>query len=141
MLARFHFEPLVHYPHLAKNEVEIWDRFVRKNPEWAEEADYDVTCGEHDTLPEDTPQHTRDDWNYLRSWKIDAVCYKAGLTYIIEVRPRAGLGAIGEVISKAMMYMDEHENISEVEPVLITDVERPNVRALCAEYDIGYIVV
>ena len=141
MHARFPFKLLAHYPHLAKKEVVIWDRFVRQNSDWADEVDYDVTCGEHDTLPLDIPQHTKDDWNYLRSWKIDVVAYKNGIPFIIEVRPRAALGAIGETLSKTIMFMDEHPNFTEAEPVLITDVERPNVRALCEHHDIGYIVV
>ena len=141
MHARFPFQPLVHYPHLAKNEVQIWDRFVKQNPEWADEADYDVTCGEKDVLPPGTPEHTKKDWDYLRSWKIDVVAYKGGIPFIIEVRPRANLGAIGETLSKAIMFINEHLEFPQVQPILITDQERPNMRELCDQHDIGYIVV
>mgnify|MGYP001588063428 FL=1 len=141
MHARFPYGPLEHYPHLAAKEVVIWDRFVRANPQFAEMADYDVTCGQKDKVPLGTPEHTKEDWDYLRSWKIDAVAIKDGVHYVIEVRPRAGLGAIGEILSKAIMFQEEHAEIAEVEPVLITDEERPNMRALCAEHDIGFVVV
>ena len=141
MPPRFAFKPLLRYPHLAKNEVQIWDRFIKQNPEWAERADYDVPCGEHDILPADTPQHTKEDWDYLRSWKIDVVAYKGRIPFIIEVRPRANLGAIGEIVSKATMFMEEHPEFSEVEPIIITDQERPNMRELCDHNDIGYIVI
>ena len=141
MHARFRYGPLVHYPHLAAKEVVLWDRFIKNFPDYAEEADYDVTCGEKDVLASDVPEYSRKDWEYLRSWKIDVVVIKGGGLYVIEVRPRAGLGAIGEILSKATMFQEEHPEIPEVEPVLITDEERPNVRELCATHDIAYIVV
>ena len=141
MHAQFRFEPLGHYPHLAYHEALIWDKFVRANPEWAQVVDYDVTVGEPDKVPEGTPDYTKKDWEYLRSWKIDAVAVKDGLYYIIEIRPSAGLGAIGEIISKASMYQEEHPDVPEVEAIIITDVERPNMKKLTADRDIGYIIV
>lgn len=141
MHARFPFSPLFNYPHLAAKEAPIWDRFVKANPSFADEADYDVTCGSVDKLPPNTPQYLKDDWNYLRAWKIDVVAMKNGIHYIIEVRPHAGLNAIGEIICKASMYQLEHLELPEVEPMLITDFERPDIRNLCAARDIGYIVV
>lgn len=141
MHARFPFAPLTKYPHLAKNEVVIWDKFLKQNPDWAERVDYDVTCGEHDILPPGTPEHTKEDWDYLRSWKIDVVAFKNNIPFIIEVRPRAGLGAIGEVLSKAIMFLEEHSDLPQAQPVIITDAERPNVRQLCAQHDIAYIII
>lgn len=141
MHARFPFQPLTHYPHLMEKEAQIWHRFVTQNPAWAQEADYDVTTGEPDVLPEGTPEYTQEDWKYLRSWKIDVVAIKDGIHYVIEVRPRAALGAIGEIISKAAMYQEENPDLPEVEAVIITDEERPNMRKLTSERDIGYIII
>ena len=141
MHARFPFKPLLKYPHLFAKEVEIWDRFVKANPLWAEEADYDVVCGEATKVPSDSPQYHKDNANYLSKWKIDVVAIKGNLRYIIEVRPYAGLGAIGEIISKATMFQEEHPDLPEVEPVIITDLERPDMRRLCADRNIGYIVL
>jgi len=141
MHARFPFKPLLKYPHLAAKEAPIWDRFVKANPSFADEADYDVTCGKANSLPADTPQYLKDDWNYLRAWKIDVVAVKDGIRYIVEVRPRAGLNAIGEIICKASMFQAEHPEFGEVEPILITDFERPDIREMCGMHDIGYIVI
>ena len=141
MPGRFPFTKLAHYPHLAAKELPIWERFMEFYPDFAERADYDITCGDKPAVPPGTPEHTERDWNYLNAWKIDVVAYRGGVTYVIEVRPRAGLGAIGETLSKAIMYQQSQPLTAEVEPMLITDVERPNMRALCAEHDIGYVVV
>jgi len=141
MPSRFPFKPLGNYPHLAAKEAPIWDRFVKANPLWADGADYDVVCGEADRLPSDTPQYLKDDWDYLRKWKIDVVAIRGNLHYIVEVRPHAGLAAIGEIISKAAMYQEEHPDLPEVEPIIITDLERPDMRRLCADREIGFIVV
>lgn len=140
-LGRFPYKVLSKYPHLAHKEAPIWERFIRTNEDFAQTVDYDVVCGDRASVAAGTPEHTKKDWQYLNCYKIDVVAYGGGVVFVIEVRPRAGLGAIGETLSKAIMWQSEHPGAGEVEPMLITDLERPNVRALCAEHDIGYVVI
>lgn len=135
------FKPLLKYPHLAAKEAPIWDRFVRQNPSFATTCDYDYTCGQPDSLPPETPEYLKKDWEYLRAWKIDVVAYKDGIPYVFEVRPRAGLNAIGEIICKASMFKEEHPSLPEPEPVILTDEERPDIKRMCFQRDIAYIVL
>ena len=124
-----------------KREVPIWDRFIRAYPNFAESVDYDCICGKGPEVPENMGQPWKDDAKYLGSWKIDAVAFQSDNTYVIEVRPRAGLSAIGEVFMKMLMYRREHPDATNPEPVLITDQERPDMRELTAEHDIAFFVV
>lgn len=139
-LGRFPYEPLSKYPHLAKREVVIWDRFVQLYRDFGDRADYDITCGKGVDIPEGTPPNWAANYKYLSKWKIDAVVYRGNTAYVVEVRPRAGLSAIGETLSKAIMFQKEHPDFQDVEPVLVTDIERPDVRDLCIEHDIAFYV-
>ena len=139
--ARFPYGIITTFSHLAQKEKVIWQRFMARNHEWAELVDYDICCGTKDRVPAGTRVETEEDWSYLRSWKIDVLAIKGGIHFVIEVRPSADLGAIGGILNKAIMYQREHPGLPEVEPVLITDLERPDMRALCAEHDIGYVVI
>ena len=141
MLGQYKYELLFFYPHLAKKEIPIWERFIKTNPDFFEAVDYDVTCGSGHELPNDLDEAWKRMAKYLGKYKIDVIGYKNGIHYVVEIRPNAGPSALGSTLSYAILYQTEMQGKIEAEPILITDVERPDMRKLCAEHDIGYIVV
>jgi hypothetical protein len=141
MKGQYKFELLGYYPHLAEKEIPIWERFMQKNPGFFESVDYDVVCGSGHDLPDDLAEPWQRNAKYLGKYKIDVVGYKGGVHYIVEVRPSAGPSSIGSTLSYAVLYQSERNNEIESEPIILTDVERPDMRALCDEHDIGYIIV
>jgi len=141
MIGQFIYGHLSSYPHLREKEVEVWEKFIRLNPDFFDTVDYDCVCGSNPIKEVGLNAATTRDAMYLGRWKIDVVGYKNGITYVVEVRPRAELGAISQAIDKAILYQREHPDQGEIEPIIITDEERPDMRALTAEHDVGYIVV
>ena len=141
MKGQYKYELLSYYPHLSEKETAIWNRFITKYPDKYGRVDYDVTVGTGHELPDDLDEPWKSNARYLGKYKIDCVAYARGKHYVIEIRPNAGPSALGSTLSYAVLYESEKDFKVEAEPVLITDVERPDMRRLCEEHDIEYYVI
>jgi len=141
MRGRFNFELLSSYPHLSPRESEIWNRFIQKYPTYCERVDYDIAVGNVPIMEEELEEEWEHNARYLGSYKIDAVGYDKGKHFIFEIRHRAGPSALGNLMTYMFLYQERVGEGVDAEPVLVTDLERPDIRRLCAEHDIDYIVV
>lgn len=140
-LGQYNFELLPSYPHLSEAETEIWNRFLQQYPKFCDRADYDIVVGDEPEVGEEIKEPWRRNANYLGRYKIDAVGYKNEKHFVFEVKQRAGPSALGQVMAYMSMYQGLIGKEIDAEPVLVTNEERPNMRALCAEHDIEYYVV
>ena len=98
---------------MKPNDVAVWERFVDKRPDFFESVDYDYHIGEGaDFLPtnEDTPDGRE---NRLYQRKVDVVGYRKNEVWIIEVKPEAGMTALGQVLTYA--------HLAEADPKLNTN--------------------
>lgn len=138
---RFAYEILQKYPHFNQSDAVIWSRFVSRYPDFADSVDYDVICGSGHDLPDTLGPTYQSDAKYLGSYKIDVLAHREKVHYIIEVKPNAGPGAIGQIITYAVLF-DFYDGTDEVvKPVLITDFERPDVRKVCERFGVEFFVV
>ena len=140
-VGQYKYELLSFYPHLSRKETEIWNRFIQKYPEKFDSVDYDVVCGTGHEVDEDLEEPWASNSRYLGKYKIDVVAYSGEKHYVVEIRPSAGPSAIGSSLSYAVLYEAKWDYKIEAEPVLVTDVERPDMKRLCEEHDIEYIIV
>jgi len=102
-------------------DVAIWERFLAEYPTYYNKVQYDVPCGEgpqFDTLAnEETGGH--DERLYKR--KIDVVGFRGNEVDIIEVKPRAGPSAIGQVKMYRQLYFVDYKPLRNPNCVIITD--------------------
>lgn len=129
------------YPHMRPEDQAIWDRFITKNPEAYNEVFYDVPVGEGAQIPKGTQENIAIDFKILTQWKIDVVGHKGNNTDIIELKPNAGIGALGQIQSYARLYKKIAKPIEQITPVLITDKLRPDMELLAREQGIILIIV
>ena len=111
MHGRFKFEKLVKYPHMKPADVSVWEKFIDQHPGFFDRVDYDFHVGTGaDFLPdkEDTPDGRE---NRLYKKKIDVVGYKENEIYIIEVKPKATMEALGQALALTELF-DRPENFS-----------------------------
>lgn len=141
MIGRFGYKFLGKFPHLSKAETLIWNRFIEKYPDFCDRVDYDVIVGSGPRPSKDLSQEWENNAHYLGSYKIDVVGYKDDIIYIFELKQRAGPSAIGQLFTYMLLYQEQMAKGKEVEPVLITNQERPDMRKICNEHDIDYYLV
>ena len=134
------YKKLLKYPHLGPEDTAIWSRFIEKNPNHYKSVDYDVKVGEgrdYSSLPED--QYS-EDLKYLSKKRIDVVAFVNGEIHVIELRPSAGLSAIGQALGLADLYRVIAPADKRVVPVVITDKILPDMEVLCVKMGVWLFV-
>lgn len=129
------------YPHLMPNDVRIWNIFLEKNPDFFSEVEYDVKVGEGRDYSMYKKDSVREDMEYLSKKRIDVVGYKGNDIYVIELKPKAGLSAIGQVFGMASLFKSTFSPGQSVIAAIITDEEMPDVRSICKEIGVSLLIV
>jgi len=122
-------------------DKDIWERFILKYPGIFTSVQYDLHVG--DTAPFNTLMDDDEDRNQdmLYRKRIDVVGHTADSCAIIEVKPNAGAGAIGQVKAYKTLYMRDEETNIKTEAIIVTDVARPDMAYLCKQEGVFLIVV
>lgn len=141
MIEIFKFEKRPQYPHMSVKDTEIWNRFIDKFPEAYLTCQYDFHIG--DTAPFDTLMDDGTDLNQdkLYRLRIDVVANTYLDTSIIEVKPNAGVTALGQLEKYTELYVRDEMPKQPVNMVLITDKELPNMDYLCKKAGVKLFVV
>lgn len=116
-------EPLIrpHYPHMLAEDNAVWTRFLEGNFERLHEVWYDVRVGKAVELDEDASDMEKRIAAGLTRKRIDVVGWDGGSYWVIEVKPYAGMLAVGQVISYARLFALEYVIKGRVVPVIVCD--------------------
>ena len=139
-MAKILFKKFARYAHLGPKDVKIWEKFIDNNPRFFSEVEYDVKVGEgrnYSLFPEDK---IREDMEYLSKKRIDVVGFSGPDIYVVELKPKAGMSAIGQVLSLAELARDIFPSTSRILPAIITDEEIPDTRALCLKMGVLFLI-
>jgi len=139
-MPRVAFKRYLKYPHLRPEDVKIWNKFISQNPDFFKAVEYDVKVGEGRSYEDYPKGPIREDMVYLSKKRIDVVGFKNDEIYVIELKPKAGMSAIGQALSLAELYRDEAPTDKIVLPTVITDKEIPDARQLCSKLGVFYLV-
>ena len=118
---RFPYQIQSKYPHMKPADILLWEKFVQLFTNEFDSVDFDVRVGEGIKMPEETPENMKLDAKVLTQKKIDVVGYNDDKITIIEVKPRAGTSALGQLISYKTLYEKTYSPILPIEMLIITD--------------------
>ena len=122
------FEPTNHYPHMAKHDERIWERFLARYAGYFIDAAYDIALGGSEINDPQASEAERRMWRFNTAKRIDAVVRNSDEVWLCEVRRGAGTAAVGAVIS--------YGTLSELDPwttlpivlTIVTDHSDPDTR-------------
>lgn len=90
-------------------DVHLWEKFIKANPGFFDSVDYDFHVGD----PPEWMDTKRDDFAKkevrLYQKKIDVVGFIDELIWLIEIKPQAGSGALGQILSYRKLFLDEYD--------------------------------
>lgn len=129
------------YPHLKPYDVALWERFMERFPAAYDTCIYDQPVGDGALIPSDTQENIARDFKILTQWKVDVIGYKGNTADVIELKPNAGLSALGQVKQYAILVDELDEMQIPVLPVIITDTLRPDMERLAAQQGVRLIIV
>ena len=121
------------YPHLGPEDAAIWSKFIQRKPNFYDLVEYDAKVGEGRDYSEHPDDQYKADMVLLSRKRIDVIGFKAGEIHIIELKPKATLSAIGQVIGLMKLYQAENQTTAKIMPVIITDEILPDMANLCGQ--------
>lgn len=139
-MERFAYKKLDKYPHFMPYHIGIWEKFISNNPGFFERVDYDIKVGTGMKLPPEAEEPYKSDLIELSKKRIDVIGYKKNVIYIIEIKPRAGLQAIGQALGLQKLYDSEYSGERKTYPCIISDSELADMKDLCSKMGIIYLI-
>lgn len=130
--------PLAKYPHLVGSDIEIWDQWIRLYGHNFTGMDYDVHVGQGLEPDPDSPYPNQVMWTHITQKRIDVLAYRPTSTWLIEVKDRPTVAAIGQVISYSILYQADFTPSLPIIPCLIAGIIEPDIEALCRALDIRF---
>lgn len=115
------YKILAKYPHLRPADIEIWQKFIENNPGRFSWVFYDYRVGDPEDWPQDAPRYIALAWKDLTMWQVDVVAEDEKFLYIIEVKPFARAGAIGQALSYKILFDREEKPWKPTIAVVLTD--------------------
>lgn len=132
------FGPFVH---MAPLDKAIWSRYlVQGGAQFAPYA-YDVRVGDGVDMGPNASAMDRAAAYALTTKRIDAVAIVNGRPRIIEVKQRAGLGAIGQLKGYGLLYKQQFPSQPNPELFLVTDYLQPDMLPILNSEGINVIEV
>ncbi len=109
------------YPHFLAADTEVWTRYLRDPIVPIKEVWYDVHVGLPVDLGAAADEMDRRIAAGVSRKRIDVVAKIGAGFWIIEVKPVAGLTAIGQIMIYYRLFLREFQVAGEVFPVIIAD--------------------
>lgn len=100
------------YPHMVKEEIEIWKGFLQKYGTRFDKYEYDVHVGKGAGRIPGLSEPYQTMAITISQKRIDVVAHKGKKAYIIELKDSADLQAIGQLEGYKTLYQDKHGNRS-----------------------------
>lgn len=129
------------YPHMYKAETDIWRKWLKVHGREYKRFDYDVHVGvpwpEHLVLSEEWRRGA--EAVYLK--RIDVVGLQTDTVTIFEVKPHAGLGALGQIIGYLAMYEEKFAPKEELRGAIVTELIDPGIKKILEEHGIDLYVM
>jgi len=141
MSGRFNYEVRHKYPHLIGEDTEVWNRFIFKFPDKFETVDYDVKVGRGaDTEPIlDMP--SKNYWSMLTKKRIDVIGHRNNFVTIVEVKKRATLFTLGQVLGYRFLYLKENPELRVVSTLIVcSSISQDDIDVL-NHYGINFVIV
>lgn len=123
------------------SDVPIWDRFLDRYSSDFIGFDYDVRVGEGIDPPEGTAPNIRKMALDLTRKRIDAVGYQLGKIWIIEVKQRPGVGAVGQILTYVTLYFRQFNPTKTLIPAIVADIVEPDIRYVLSKNNVLWFEV
>lgn len=115
------------FTHMGPNDKLIWTKFLLQGGHTLAPFEYDVRVGRGIALPADASDVEVRAAEALTTKRIDVVAFGNNRRHIIEVKIRAGLSAIGQLVGYQMLYRDKFDYFGDLDLWLITDILQPDL--------------
>ena len=115
------YKALNKYPGMGPNDAAIWETFIMEHPGQFFHVWYNVHIG--DPVGEDHDHDEMKDNGMfdVSCWCIDVLAEDENGFWVIEIKPNALAGALGQALAYTELIKREHEFDKVIRPAVLTD--------------------
>jgi hypothetical protein len=135
------YEVLPKYPHMLPDEAAIWDRFLHSKHETFLSLSYDVHVGEGVIPPPGLPDWINNVIAATSQKRIDVVAETKDSIWIIELKPRGGMSAVGQLLAYEVLYNIKFKPIKPLKKVMMCERMAPDLDIVYSSYGIEIIII
>lgn len=127
--------------HLMPAERLIWLEWLKVNGEKWSMYTYDVHVGEGVPPDPDQPPNIQAIAESITRYRIDVMAIRDGVPWIFEVKPFAGVSAIGQLLCYKQLYRWTYQYDRELKLALVVGTLNKDMIRLCHFFDIKPFIV
>jgi len=121
-------EILRKYPHMMANDIVIWERFLKSSFNTFDGFSYDIHVGAGRGYSDYDPEWKIRLAKALTAFRIDAVGWHGRFATIIEVKPFAGLSALGQITAYGTLWIEFFPDKPLEALLIVTDSTTDDVK-------------
>jgi len=137
---RMKYEIRRNYPHMIGEERDVWERFIKENPGFFQEVEYDVHVGEGMTMPDNWSEKDLSWAQHLTQKRIDVVGFRGDEIVLVEVKRRVDLATLGQVLGYKFLYERKENLVGKTKSVVIAAVADVDDRDVLGHYGIEIFI-
>ncbi|GAH68473.1 unnamed protein product [marine sediment metagenome] len=124
---------------MMAEDVAVWSRYLANPLRAISEVWYDVHVGKPVDVGEDASDMDRRIAAGITRKRIDVVALVGDVFWVIEVKPRADMVAVGQAVSYPRLFLQEFELRRDVLGVIICDQVDEDIVSICEA--LGVVVI
>lgn len=140
-LIKFYERTYGPFVHMSEPEKAIWLRYLMAGGTSLAPFEYDLRVGRGLDMGAAATGFEVRTAAALTTKRIDAIARSGSTIVIFEVKQRAGLGSIGQMIGYRDLYLQTFPTSTTVEMLLVTDQLQPDMVQLLIQNQIRYYEV
>ena len=129
------------YKHMLPADVILWERWLTRYADEYERYEYDVHVGKVKPIYPTSPINLMRLAEEISRKRLDVVAYQGNVRIIIEVKPYAGLSALGQLLGYEILYRKEYPGAYTLRLGCVTDRLDEDMKILFNHYNIHIWVV
>lgn len=129
------------YPHLGKYEQQIWERYVEQEGMPEGRVDYDVHLGDGARVDPDWEPWMAVMVKALSTKRADVVAESRWEVTIFEIKRRAGLSCLGQLLGYEALMTKERGSWKAVKLVAVCEELEPDMRDAFEYYKVKVVLV
>lgn len=127
------------YPHMAKHDARIWERFIARYAGYFTDAAYDIALGGSEINDPLATEADRRMWRFNTAKRIDAAVRNADEIWLCEVRRGSVTDAVGAVTVYGVLSELDKWADRPLVLTIVTDRTDPDTRTVCEILEIQLI--
>ena len=127
------------YPGMRPRDVVLWERYITMHPDVFDSVIYDAHVGDPATTPEEHDEMRATGAFDVCQWCVDVIAKRGNEFFVIEIKPNAGAGALGQALAYKKLLARERRVPFNARSIVMTDSVTPVLQE--AAHALGVILI